>query len=111
MGYEVSVKPPKCRITAGGGTSKHTIINHCARNLAYRLVFAPNSKYSVAPEKAVGVIEIGRTVDIEIVRQPGRGPQEEMVVEYFPVSATGDASKSTYGELAGKTIVKLTPDG
>ncbi|PIO73529.1 hypothetical protein TELCIR_04501 [Teladorsagia circumcincta] len=95
MGYEVSVKPPKCRISTGGGTSKHTIINHCARNLAYKIVFPPGSKYSVAPDKMAG-----------------RGPTEEMVIEYFPVSAnTGDASKSTYGELAGKTIVKLTPDG
>ncbi|VDM63328.1 unnamed protein product [Angiostrongylus costaricensis] len=111
MGYEVSINPAKCRFTSSGGTSKHKLINHCDRNLAYKVVFQDQSKYSVPTDKAVGVIEVGRTVDIEITRQPGKGPQEEMAIEYFPISNTGDASKSCYGELAGKTTMKLIADG
>ncbi|KJH48444.1 MSP domain protein [Dictyocaulus viviparus] len=111
MGYELSIDPAKCRITASGGSSKHKLVNHCDRNLAYRIVFQEKSKYSVPMEKAVGVIEVGRTVDFDITRQAGKGPQEELAVEYFPVSKTGDASKSCYGELAGKTTMKLVSDG
>ncbi|VDP01045.1 unnamed protein product [Heligmosomoides polygyrus] len=107
MGFEVSLNPSKIRIHSGGGKSKHTIINHCAKNLAYKIIFPPNSKYSVAPDKASGVIEVGRTVDIEIVRQAGKGPHEDMTIEY----TTADPSDPSKAELTGKTVVKLIPDG
>ncbi|KAK6022320.1 MSP domain protein [Ostertagia ostertagi] len=110
MGYELKFEPPKCTITTSGGKSKHKMINYCDRNLAYKMVFADGSKYSVEPDKAVGVLEVGKTIEIVISRQSGKGPQEDLTIEYYPVAAgTADPSKSTYGAIAGKTIVKLKP--
>ncbi|KAK5967727.1 MSP domain-containing protein [Trichostrongylus colubriformis] len=108
MGYELKFQPPKVTITTSGGKAKHKLINYCDRNLAYKMVFANGSKYSVDMDKMVGILEVGKTIEVEITRQPGKGPDEDLTIEYYPVAAnTSDPSKSTYGAIAGKTVVKL----
>ncbi|ETN75488.1 hypothetical protein RB195_003845 [Necator americanus] len=107
MGYELHVEPSKCTITTSGGKSKHKLINYCDRNLAYKIVFAAGSKYSVPPDKMSGVIDVGKSAEVEITRKTGKGPEEVMTVEYAP--ANPDPSKGKNGEIAGQTVVKLKP--
>ncbi|XGW27485.1 hypothetical protein V3C99_007806 [Haemonchus contortus] len=101
MGYEVNFVPPKCTITTSGGKAKHTMTNYCDVNLAYKMVLPSGSKYSIDPATMAGVLEVGKSIEVVITRQAGKGPEENLTIEY---NAT-DPSKG----ITGKTIVKLKP--
>ena len=53
MGVELSLDPPTCPISAAGGTSKHKIVNHTDRMLAYKVLQLelpyPHSYMTVSP--------------------------------------------------------------
>uniref|UniRef100_A0A1I7TGH9 MSP domain-containing protein n=1 Tax=Caenorhabditis tropicalis TaxID=1561998 RepID=A0A1I7TGH9_9PELO len=112
MGVELSLDPPVCPIQANGGTSKHKIINHCDKMLAYKIKSSNNSNYSV--NTIYGLIQIGYTADLIITRKPGKPQADRLVIQFAAVEQTCRDPKAIFangpptGELCGETIIKLS---
>ncbi|WKY06752.1 hypothetical protein Q1695_006716 [Nippostrongylus brasiliensis] len=109
MGYEIMIQPPKCTITTSGGSSKHKLINYCDRNLAYKMTLPPGSLYTIEPGKETGVCEVGKTVDFVVKRQAGKGPTEDLAIEYYAVAGKSMDPLTGSAALADRTILRLKP--
>ncbi|CAB3405454.1 unnamed protein product [Caenorhabditis bovis] len=112
MGVELSIDPPVCPIQANGGVSKHKIINHCDKMLAFKIKSSNNSNYSV--NEIFGLIQIGYTFDLVITRKPGKPQKDKLVIQYAAVEQTCRdpkepfASGAPVGPITGETTIKLS---
>ncbi|GMS94645.1 hypothetical protein PENTCL1PPCAC_16820 [Pristionchus entomophagus] len=112
MGVELSIDPPTCPISAAGGTSKHKIVNHTDRMLAFKIKSSNNSNYSV--NVVHGLIQIGYTTDLIITRIKGKPKADKLVIMYADVAQdckdplTPFKPDKIEGEITGETVVKLS---
>ena len=112
MGYELSVDPPTCPISAAGGQSTHRIVNHTDMPLAYKIKSSNNSNYTV--NLIYGIIQVCGTAELKITRVKGPPKADHLKIEYASVAAnctdpkTPFASGKPVGEITGETAVKLS---
>ncbi|CAB3405453.1 unnamed protein product [Caenorhabditis bovis] len=112
MGVELSLDPPVCPIQANGGVSKHKMINHTDKNLAFKVKSSNNSNYSV--NQIMGVIKVCETFELVITRKPGKPQKDKLVIQYAGVEESVTDPKEAFatgepkGLFTGETIIKLS---
>uniref|UniRef100_A0A8R1HMZ7 MSP domain-containing protein n=1 Tax=Caenorhabditis japonica TaxID=281687 RepID=A0A8R1HMZ7_CAEJA len=112
MGVELSLDPPVCPIQAHGGTSKHKMINHTDRHLAYKIKSSNNSHYSV--NLIFGILKVCEVKELVITRKAGKPQADKLIIQYCQINDENADPKPLFangvppGELSGETTIKLS---
>ncbi|CAA87431.1 motile sperm domain-containing protein [Caenorhabditis elegans] len=112
MGVEISLDPPVCPIQANGGVSKHKMINHCDKILAFKVKSSNNSNYSV--NLIYGILKVCDVKELVITRKPGKPQADKLIIQYCMVEDENADPKPLFangvppGELSGETVIKLS---